>query len=151
MRMLIIAALVIFPSAGSLLLPDSAHAQMNNIAVANVAIERRAFGSGLPGEAGYEPAQPVFNDIYHAPQYLPGYPTSSSIWARVIDVPCRSVGGEIQCEGYNWIPEMGRAEYLYFRPVVMVNTAVSPAGAGPLFEPPAPIENKAPAVKAYRN
>lgn len=80
-------------------------------------IERRVFGSGLQNATGYEIANPVGNfGVYHAPQYLPGFPTAATIWPRVIDVKC---SGD-KCEGYNWLPEYGRGEYLFFRPVQVV-------------------------------
>lgn len=85
---------------------------------APVQISRMPLGSGEPGLAGFENATVVFDDVYHAPQYLPGYPTAASIWPRVITVPCTQVDGVLHCEGYNWAPAMGRGEYLYFMPVV---------------------------------
>ena len=88
---------------------------------------------GSPGEpGGYENAERVLGDVYHVPQFLPGYPTSATLWPRVIDVPCtRAAGGEIQCQGYQWLPKYGRAEYLFFRPVLV---------AGPTAEAPSPEE-----------
>src|SRR5690606_18854143 len=82
-----------------------------------VAIERAPLGSGEPGQTGYENAEAVENNIYHAPQYLPGSPTSAALWARTIPVRCVRTEGEVRCEGYHWTPAMGRGEYLYFTPV----------------------------------
>ncbi|MDB5914249.1 MAG: hypothetical protein JWP22_2924 [Ramlibacter sp.] len=82
-----------------------------------VEIERHAYGSGEPGQAGFENALAVENNIYHVPQYLAGYPTARTLWPRVVEVPCTSVSAVTRCRGYNWTPAMGRSEYLYFRPV----------------------------------
>jgi hypothetical protein len=95
---------------------------------ASVQIERLDFGSGEPERRGFENATAVVNDVYHAPQYLPGLPTAASIWPRVVEVPCtRTPGGALQCKGYQWLPTYGRAEYLYFRPVI----AGAPVSAAP--------------------
>lgn len=58
------------------------------------------------------------NDIYHSPQYMPGYPTAATIFPRVVDVDCVRVINGISCKGYNWLPEMGRGEYLMVHPVI---------------------------------
>ncbi len=60
--------------------------------------------------------------IYHAPQYMPGYPTAATLWPRVIDVQCKQVGAVLNCNGYNWLPEYGRGEYLMIHPVVINDT-----------------------------
>lgn len=84
-----------------------------------VRIERSFLGSGQPEQAGYENATAVTNDVYHAPQYLPGSPTAATIWPRVVEVPCsKGADGSLLCSGYHWLPSYGRAEYLYFRPVL---------------------------------
>jgi hypothetical protein len=83
-----------------------------------VEIGRMLLGSGEPGQPGVENATMVANDVYHVPQYLPGFPTAATIWPRVIEVPCRSVAARLRCDGYNWTPAMGRGEYLYFTPVL---------------------------------
>lgn len=138
MRLFLLAALALL-GAGALVASPAARAQAAtaNAALApasDVSIQRNTFGSGSPdGEpGGYENGQMVFNDIYHVPQYLPGYPTAATIWPRVIDVPCtREPNGELQCQGYNWLPKFGRGEYLFFRPVV----AVAPGAEAPASEP----------------
>lgn len=112
-----------------------------------VEIERLYLGSGEPGSTGYENAMVVENDVYHAPQYMPGLPTAAPIWPRVVEVPCtRAPTGALQCKGYEITPAYGRGEYLYFRPVVL---AATPAAVLPAAEvvPPAPavIERPAPA------
>lgn len=83
-----------------------------------VLIKRVPLGSGTPGKTGYENATPVGNGLYHAPQYTPGHPTAATIWPRVVEVPCTKEGEKLLCEGYHWLPEMGRGEYLYFKPMV---------------------------------
>lgn len=114
-----------------------------------VEIERQHLGSGEPGQAGFENATPVSDDVYHAPQYMPGYPTARSVWARVIEVPCdRGADGRLQCKGYQWSPALGRGEYLFFKPVVLAATPQAsqlPAQASQLppqasqLPPPEPI------------
>ena len=137
MRRLSTAAMLAVLDAGLLVACPGARAQaaMTNTApVGNVQIQRNILGSGSPGEepGGYENAERVIGDVYHVPQFLPGYPTSATLWPRVIDVPCtRAASGEIQCQGYHWLPKYGRAEYLFFRPVLV---------AGPTAEAPSPEE-----------
>ncbi len=96
----------------------------------NVAIlvNRETLGTGVPGQQGLE--NNVFEYVdgtLHVPQYLPGNPTAATIWPRVVDVNCtKNVDGNVlTCEGYHWLPEMGRGEYLLLHPVVV--------------EPPKPI------------
>ncbi|MDB5947274.1 MAG: hypothetical protein JWQ33_2300, partial [Ramlibacter sp.] len=96
-------------------------------ACAQVEIGRSLLGSGEPGQTGFENATEVYNNIYHVPQYLPGFPTAAVLWPRVVEVPCRRVGAGLQCEGYHWTPRMGRAEYLFFVPVLVPGTPVSTA------------------------
>lgn len=57
--------------------------------------------------------------IFHAPQYMPGYPTAATLWPRVVDVQCKKVGAVLNCDGYNWMPEYGRGEYLMIHPVIV--------------------------------
>ena len=95
-------------------------AQCAAVSAQTVQIERAPLGSGEqitePGK--YENAQSVYEGIYHAPQYMPGYPTAAVIWPKIIAVPCTKENDKITCRGYTWIPEYGRAEYLYFVPVL---------------------------------
>jgi hypothetical protein len=90
-----------------------------------IQVEKRLLGSGeqnisVQNAPRFENAQMVGNyGVYHAPKFMPYYPTSATIWPRVVEVKCRGT----QCEGYNWLPEMGRGEYLFIRPVQM---AVAP-------------------------
>lgn len=87
---------------------------------AQVAVSREPLGSGQPGTVGIENAVKWDNDIYHAPQYMPGYPTAAVLYPRVVDVPCTKTATGLNCKGYNWLPELGRGEYLMIRPVVTV-------------------------------
>jgi hypothetical protein len=138
------------------LIVPGVHAQQQS----PVEIERLDFGSGEPEQRGFENATAVLNDVYHAPQYLPGLPTAASIWPRVVEVPCtRAPSGTLQCKGYQWLPTYGRAEYLYFRPVVAAAPValapeISPAPAATLparamSEPPA-AEPAKPAMASRR-
>lgn len=56
--------------------------------------------------------------IYHAPQFLPFYPTAGVLWPRVVEIECDQVDGRFLCSGYHWLPGMGRGEYLFVRPVL---------------------------------
>jgi hypothetical protein len=77
-------------------------------------IERLYLGSGLQNATGFENAEPVGDyGVWHVPQYMPGYPTSQTIWPRVVEVRCT---GE-ECEGYTISPSTVRSEYLFFKPV----------------------------------
>lgn len=107
-----------------------------------VEIGRMLLGSGEPGQPGMENATAVYNNVYHAAQYLPGFPTAATIWPRVIEVPCRQVEARLQCDGYNWTPRMGRGEYLYFTPIVL---AARPVAEAPVT---VPQEQVAPVVAA---
>lgn len=88
---------------------------------AGVRIGRVLLGSGEPGGgpgAAYENATQVYSNLFHAPQYLPYFPTAATIWPRVIEVPCRQSGTDLLCDRYYWRPEYGRGEYLFFTPVM---------------------------------
>lgn len=84
-----------------------------------VTITREALGSGQVNSTGVENATKWDNDIYHAPQYMPGYPTAATIFPRVVDVQCSKSTTGLKCKGYNWAPELGRGEYLMIHPVVV--------------------------------
>lgn len=89
-------------------------------AVADVDVTRKPYGSGQPGAYGAEPAETVTNDIAHAPQYLPGHPTSATIYPRVVEVPCtKTANGNLSCAGYQWTPALGRGEYLFIQPRIV--------------------------------
>lgn len=87
-------------------------------ALAQVEITRSELGAGTPYSVGSEKADRWSNDIYHTPQYMPGYPTAGVIYPRVVDVECKRSADNIVCSGYDWAPELGRGEYLLFRPVI---------------------------------
>ena len=105
-------------------------------AASNVKIGRVLLGSGEPGAAPstFENATQVYNNLYHAPQYLPFFPTAATIWPRVIEVPCRMSGADMLCERYYWRPEYGRGEYLFFTPV-LASTTTAPPPAAPASAP----------------
>jgi hypothetical protein len=84
-----------------------------------VNVAREAIGSGQPEAKGVENATKWDNNIFHAPQYMPGYPTAATLYPRVVDVTCTQAGNRLNCKGYNWMPEMGRGEYLMVRPVIV--------------------------------
>ncbi|MDB5868217.1 MAG: hypothetical protein JWP96_549 [Polaromonas sp.] len=86
---------------------------------AQVDIDRIPLGSGIPGNNGVENATRWDMDIYHAPQYMPGYPTAATLFPRAINVLCVKHENGLRCKGYNWLPEMGRAEYLMIRPILV--------------------------------
>lgn len=94
------------------------------IAAPEVQIQRNAYGSGTPGAVGFEKAEVLENDIFHAPQFMSQFPTAATIWPRVVDVPCIRTPSGLKCEGYNWTPKMGRGEYLFFRPQIVEPTPV---------------------------
>ncbi|GGH54031.1 hypothetical protein GCM10010975_10170 [Comamonas phosphati] len=76
-------------------------------------IDRKLLGSGQQSAPGEEIAQPVGGyGVWHVPQYLPGYPTSATIWPRAVVVKCKNK----RCEGYVITPQMGPGEYLFFIP-----------------------------------
>lgn len=88
------------------------------IAQAQVVIKNEELGSGTPNITNAYSVANVWDakeGLYHAPQYLPGYPTSATIWPRVVDVNCKKGAKLLTCEGYEWTPELGRGEYLLFR------------------------------------
>lgn len=86
-------------------------------------LENHVYGSGTPGEIGRQAAVEVEYGIYHAPQYMPYFPTAATIWPRVIEVECETLE---KCFGYDYLPKYGRAEYLFIRPVIKKNPAPPP-------------------------
>ncbi|ABM35479.1 hypothetical protein [Polaromonas naphthalenivorans] len=87
--------------------------------LAQVNIDRIPLGSGTPGNDGVENAVEWDLNLYHAPQYMPGHPTASTIFPRAISVLCMEKETGLHCKGYNWLPEMGRTEYLMIRPMIV--------------------------------
>jgi hypothetical protein len=81
----------------------------------DIRIERVSMGSGLQNASGTDNAEPVGDfGVWHVPQYMPGFPTAATIWPRVVVIQCSS---NDLCSGYEVTPELGRGEYLFFRPV----------------------------------
>lgn len=97
---------------------------------AEVGVGKNLLGSGSPvvsNPTGVENASvvdnaKVENNILHAPQYMPYYPTAATIWPRAVEVPCTKVGADLKCAGYNWTPSLGRSEYLFVVPKVKEST-----------------------------
>ena len=91
---------------------------------AEVNVDKAVLGSGTPGSTGMQNAQvvdnaKVENNVLHAPQYMPNYPTAATIFPRAVEVPCvKNAKGDLDCAGYNWSPSMGRGEYLFVIPKV---------------------------------
>lgn len=88
--------------------------------IANVTVQRNDLGTGVPGLKGVEVAHVMPEGTYHVPQYLPGTPTAATLYPRVVEVSCvRNSDSSLKCDGYNWTPDMGRAEYLLVKPHVI--------------------------------
>lgn len=62
------------------------------------------------------PAEHVVDGYWHAPEYMPGFPTSATLWPRVVEVPCQEINGRMMCDQINWTPDFGRGEYVYIKP-----------------------------------
>lgn len=108
-----------------------------------VAVERRELGSGSPGISGFEIAGKWDNNIFHAPQYMPGHPTAATLYPRVVDVECTKVATGLNCKGYNWLPELGRGEYLMIRPVLAPEPkVVEKVVPGPIIYKEVPVKPK---------
>lgn len=127
MKKLILLAAMLMPAAMAVATDnavtssaDSAGPSVNTpIPAGATVIMRHQLGSGTPGYINFEPATHLGQGIYHAPQYMPGNPTAATIHPRVVEVECdKQATGAYQCNGYNWLPAMGRGEYLYIRPFV---------------------------------
>lgn len=88
---------------------------------ADVNVQVRQLGSGTPAaieSKGTEGTLVLPDGVYHAPQYLPGFPTAATIWPRVVEVDCEELNGVVSCAGFNWTPELGRGEYLFISPKI---------------------------------
>lgn len=75
-----------------------------------------AFAEGTLMPQIQNPAEPVADGYWHAPEYMPGFPTSATLWPRVVEVPCQEVSGKMMCDQINWTPDFGRGEYVYIKP-----------------------------------
>lgn len=88
--------------------------------VSNIPLTREQLGSGTPAQnvtVGLENAALVMDGMFHAPQYLPGFPTAATIWPRTVEVDCeKDKVGHVSCKGYHWTPDLGRGEYLFVIP-----------------------------------
>jgi len=96
-----------------------------NAGVVRDALEvvRAPLGAGTPAPmitVGNEKAVLVDDGYYHIPQYLPLYPTAGVIWPRIVEVECDKVKGELVCDGYSWLPKLGRGEYIMIMPKMRV-------------------------------
>lgn len=110
----------------------------------NFQIERMATGSGTPavGETnGTETAEHVVDGLYHAPNFLPGFPTAATIWPREVPTTCEldRVTQRKICSGYRVIPAIGRGEYIFVRPVEVPAPPPVTVSAPPEPKPPAPV------------
>lgn len=88
-------------------------------AEASVDVEKRALGAGKPAAfltLGSDRAVYIDDGYYFAPQYMPMYPTAGVIWPRIVAVDCDVVGNGLACDGYEWLPKLGRGEYLFVIP-----------------------------------
>ena len=141
----LIVALLLAPLAALAQSNEGTPTQPRKDAGANIPIPAGATiimrlpgGSGTPGFSGFEPATHMGEGIYHAPQYLPQFPTAATLWPRVIDVLCeKQTNNSYVCDGYNWIPAFGRGEYLYIRPQVKAQP-VAPRVVEKIITVPAP-------------
>lgn len=98
-------------------------------------VVRNQLGTGSPAPmitVGTETAVYVDDGYYHIPQYLPNHPTAGTIWPRVVEVECDKVGEKIVCEGYHWLPKLGRAEYIMILPKMKAIAPV-PRAAPPII------------------
>ena len=112
-----------------------------------VNVDRRTLGSGTPGMTGFELTGKWDNNIFHAPQYMPGHPTAATLYPRVVDVECTKTTTGLNCKGYNWLPEMGRGEYLMIRPVLAPEPKVVEKVIGVPYPIPGPTVYKEVPVK----
>jgi hypothetical protein len=105
----------------------------------SIDIERIPFGSGTPAvgvTAGTDEASHVADGLYHAPNYLPGFPTAATIWPREVPVECTSDAvGKLTCGGYDLYPGMGRGEYIFVRPTIRAVPAAPVEQQLPMPEP----------------
>jgi len=97
-----------------------------SVTAQQVTISREAIGSGQPNASGFENATKWSNDVYHAPQFMPGYPTSATLFPRIVDVQCTKTVTVLKCKGYNWTPDMGRGEYLMIHPIIIPEITPTP-------------------------
>lgn len=82
-------------------------------ASAQYVVDNKLLGPGN-FELGSSPAFKVLGDLYHVPQFMPGYPTSATIWPRVTKTKCRFETRTIYCDPVRLTQFGDRAEYLFF-------------------------------------
>jgi hypothetical protein len=91
----------------------------NNLGDITLPVIRNQLGTGTPAPTitvGVENARYVDDGYYHVPQDMPYYPTAAVIWPRVVELECEKIHGNLVCEGYHWLPKLGRGEYLFVVP-----------------------------------
>jgi hypothetical protein len=86
----------------------------------SLVVLRVPLGAGTPGQSDLQPATYVGEGLWHAPQYLPAFPTAAEIWPRTVTATCEKEADRYVCDGFNWLPGFGRAEYLFIQPVVKI-------------------------------
>lgn len=82
-------------------------------ASAQYVVENKLLGPGNY-EIGSSPAFKVLGDLYHVPQFMPGYPTSATIWPRVTKTKCRFENRTVYCDPVRLTQYGDRTEYLFF-------------------------------------
>lgn len=85
-----------------------------------IVINRQLVGSGAQTGVGKQTSIIVHRQgLLHTPNYMPGYPTATTLWPRVVRVPCvKGVDGKLYCDQFDWTPADGRGEYIYYTPMV---------------------------------
>jgi hypothetical protein len=137
------SALLIFALVGTTVFAQGV-SNSSNLSDLTVDVVRNQLGAGVPAPmitVGTETAVYVDDGYYHIPQYLPNHPTAGTIWPRVVEVECDKVDGKIVCEGYHWLPKLGRAEYIMILPRMK---AIAPV---PKAAPPIIVYREVPAKK----
>lgn len=76
-------------------------------------VENKLLGPGN-FEIGNSSAFKVYGDLYHVPQFMPGYPTSATIWPRVIKTKCRFENRTVYCDPVRLSQYGDRSEYFFF-------------------------------------
>ena len=91
-------------------------------AAPTVIIKNEPLGDGPPDQnvtIGGTIAHYWGDGLYEVPGYMPGYPTASVLWPRVVSVPCvQQSDGVLECKGYEIQDQQWnhRGEYILFRP-----------------------------------
>jgi hypothetical protein len=95
-----------------------------SVSAKEITIHTRTYGSGPQDSSVVTQAVETYpgSGLYHEPDYMAGYPTATPLWPRVVDVNCTEAPTGIICDGYNWVPQMGRGEYIFIRPNIIKPT-----------------------------